>query len=595
MSGGASKRIFVVSLLLGLAFTGFSWRLIYLQVGRHEYYLAKAEEKHVARKPIHARRGMIQDVNGEVLAQDEPMKVVVADGSLLENHEAVAEVLSSELAMDRGSVLAKLKTRRVSKEKGVEADPSRYIVIHRKVPEDVAGRIEARLSQGRLRGVRFEPDSDRVYPNGQLLCHVVGYVNGEGKGVEGIERNFEMFLKGQDGFRFIERDRRGAELMMFRRQERPAHNGANVRLTVDLGFQQIVERELEEACKYYKPKMAVAVFMRPQTGEVLAMANRPGFDPGDIEKSPMDARRNRAITDMVEPGSTFKIVTTAAALQQKLVNIDTTIFCENGHFLYAGTMLKDHHNYGDLSVGDILVKSSNIGVAKLGLQLGDHRLYEYIRRFGFGERTGINLPGEIAATVHPPHRWTKISVTHVPMGHEVTATPLQVVAAMAAVANGGKLMMPQIVREVTDSEGNVVRGFEPTEVRQAITPQVSATVRGALVDVVKRGTAKAAAVKGFTVAGKTGTAQKLGANGTYEHKYVVSFVGFMPAEDPQFVGLVMIDDAQGIPSNTNTGGGVCAPIFSKIADKAARYLNLTPSSESSGSGPSMAHSEPIRK
>ncbi len=283
---------------------------------------------------------------------------------------------------------------------------------------------------------------------------------------------------------------------------------------------------------------------------------------------------------MVEPGSTFKIVTTAGALAQKLVTPETGIYCENGRFKYGGKTLHDHHPYGELSVKDILVKSSNIGVAKLGIQLGDQKLYEYVRRFGFGERTGVLMPGEIGGVVHPPHRWSKISITHVPMGHEVGATPLQITTAMCAIANGGRLMMPQIIHDVTDPEGNVVQAFPPVEVRRVIPEKTSAQLRSALAEVVsKRGTAQLAHVPGFKVAGKTGTAQKIGANGTYEHgKYVVSFLGFMPAENPEFVCLVMMDDATA-KNELNYGGTLAAPIFARIAEKAARHLDLEPTEE----------------
>jgi cell division protein FtsI/penicillin-binding protein 2 len=575
----ASKvRVIAVCFFLVTLFTGFSWRLIHLQVAEHSNYLAKAIEKHVVCVPIYAKRGAIQDVHGEPLAQNEPMKVVVADGSLISNHEAVARLLAPALSLPEPALLQKLRATREIKGEPQRV-PLRYIVLKKKVPESVVAQISRDLAAQRLKGVRFEPDTERFYPNGEMLSHVLGYVNSEGLGMDGVERTFNAYLSGRDGFRYIERDRTGRELVPYRGHERAPLDGQNVRLTIDMGLQQIVEGELNAAVKQLKPKMAIAILMRPQTGELLALANWPSYDPNRIEDSPEASRRNRAITDMVEPGSTFKIVTTAAALQQKLVSPSTMIFCESGHFNYGGQILHDHHPYAELSVEDILVKSSNIGVAKLGLQLGDQNLYEYVRRFGFGERTGLNLPGEIAGLVHPPHRWSKVSITHVPMGHEVGATPLQLVAAMSVVANGGRLMMPQIVREVADNQGNVTQGFTPVEVRRVVGREVTESIREALVQVVsKRGTAALAKVAGYKVAGKTGTAQKIGASGKYEHKYVVSFVGYMPAENPEFVGLVMVDEAQTGP-NQNYGGLVAAPIFSRIGERAARYLNLTPAPE----------------
>ncbi len=578
MNRGAKGRALVACLALTGCFTLFSWRLVHLQVTMKDEYTAKAAGKHVNKEPIYARRGSIQDIHGELLAQNEPIKTVIADGSLIENPAALAHLLAGPLEMSEAALIEKLSTQRESKEDNKKV-PARYIVLKKKVPELAASEIVRQMSAQKLRGIHFEPDSERVYPNGQMLCHVVGYVNSDNSGVEGVERNLEQYLRGHDGFRYTERDRTGRELVPYRGQERQARDGYNVQLTIDLGLQQIVETELDAAMAQFKPKMVTCILMRPKTGEILAMANRPAFNPNEIEKSSMDDRRNRAITDMVEPGSTFKIVTTASALSLKLVNRDSMIFCENGAYMYGGSLLRDHRGYGELSVQDVLVHSSNIGVAKLGLQMGEQRLYESVRKFGFGERTGINLPGEIPGVVHPPHHWSKISITHVPMGQEVGATPLQVVTAMAAIANGGTLMMPQIIHSITDAQGNVVQAFEKAEVRRVATPDAVDTVREALVQVVsKKGTANLAHVSGYQVAGKTGTAQKAGPHG-YEHgKYVVSFVGFMPAEAPEFVALVMLDEAQ-TKSDLNYGGLVAAPIFSRIGEKAARYLNLTPTPE----------------
>jgi cell division protein FtsI (penicillin-binding protein 3)/stage V sporulation protein D (sporulation-specific penicillin-binding protein) len=389
--------------------------------------------------------------------------------------------------------------------------------------------------------------------------------------------SMNSYLAGHNGYRYIERDSTGKEMVPYRGQEMPPRDGCNVRITIDSEIQMIVETELEEAVKQYKPKMAVSILMRPQTGEILAMANRPNYNLNRQDDVTDEARVNCAVMTMVEPGSTFKIVTTAAALAQKLVNSETTINCEGGHFTYGGSTLHDHRPYGDLTIHDILVKSSNIGAAKLGIQLGDQKLYEYVRRFGFGERTGVALPWEIGGMVHPPHKWSKISITHVPMGQEVGVTPLQVVTAMSVIANGGKLMTPQIIHDITDSAGNTVATYPPTEIRRVIPEETAKLIRAALTDVVsKKGTAQLAHVDGFKVAGKTGTAQKAGPHGGYEHgKYVVSFVGFMPADKPELVAIVMLDDPKE-KSDRLYGGMIAAPIFAKIATRVARYMNLEP-------------------
>jgi len=321
--------------------------------------------------------------------------------------------------------------------------------------------------------------------------------------------------------------------------------------------------------------------MRPQTGEILAMANRPHFDLNLRSQAEPEQMKNRAIIDMMEPGSTFKIVTAAAALNEKKVRPDSMIFCENGVWNFGGAALHDHRPFADLSVKDILVKSSNIGAAKLALSVGDQKFYEYIRRFGFGERTGIELPGEISGRIRSPQFWSKISITRIPMGHEIGVTPLQMTVAMAAIANGGKLITPRIVKSIATDDGKTISALSPVVLRQVISPQTARQIGDALRGVVSdRGTAAAAAIPGFTIAGKTGTAQKVDPKGGYEQgKYVVSFSGYVPADHPEFVGLVVLEEAHTSKPELNYGGLVAGPIFARIGEKAARYLDLQPREE----------------
>jgi len=579
MIRSAKVRALVACCALSVCFTAFSFRLVYLQVARHAEFSALAQEKHVNKQPIYARRGLIQDINYEALAVNDPVCTVVADGSLISNPSAVASVLAEPLQMSESSLREKLSS--------AAANTRRYVIIKKQVPKAAADEIEKRLGVRSLRGVFYEQDAARIYPNGSMLCHVIGFMNAEHVGIDGIERQMDDYLRGHDGFRFIEHDRTGREIVMYRGQERAPRDGCNVRLSIDLNLQNIVETELDTACAQFKPKKAIAILMRPQTGEILALANRPNFDLNDIRAKPASfvqehaaSMKNCAVMDIMEPGSTFKIVTASAALNERLVHPDSYIFCENGHFNYGGRVLHDHHGYADLSIEEILIKSSNIGAAKLGLQLGEQRLYEYIRRFGFGERTGVQLPGEIGGLLYPPHRWSKLSITRIPMGQEVAVTPLQTVVAMSAIANGGHLMMPQIVHEITDDAGNTLTSFPPVEVREVIRPEIAREVTNALKGVVSpKGTAALAHVSGFAVAGKTGTAQKIDPHGGYQSgKYIVSFCGFLPADNPAFVGFVMLDDAITKPDQ-NYGGLVAAPVFSRIGEKAARYLNLQPEPE----------------
>jgi len=558
-------RIFLATAAGTLLFTGYSAWLVELQIVRHEEYSQHAAAKNSIRQEIPARRGLILDRHGEPLAANIPIRTVVADGSHISNPQALAKLASPILDIPEQELAATLATDR------------KYLVVRKELPEQKALDLKKKMARANLRGLYFEHDAERIYPNGSMLSHTLGFVDHTNTGVQGIEKTMNDYLDGRPGFRHIERDRTGRELVIYRGQERQPLDGYDIRLTIDMGLQAIVEEELENSYDELQPRSIVCILADPKTGAILAMATNPCFDPAKIAEAEPEQMKNRAIIDMYEPGSTFKIVAMAAALEEEEVTPETQIFCENGRFHYGGKILRDHHGYGNLSVHNVMVKSSNIGSAKLAMKTGSTKYYEYIRRFGFGERTGIELPGEIPGLVHPPHRWSKLSITRLPMGHEIAVTPLQITMAMAAIANGGTLMLPQIIHEVRDSHGNVISDFQPSSVRRVISPETAKAVTNALSEVVSPGgTAPLAGVTGFSVAGKTGTAQRVDPNGGYTPgKYVVSFIGFMPAEDPAFVGLVVVDDAT-VTNGLNYGGLVAGPIFSRIAEKVARHLDLVP-------------------
>src|SRR5882724_7279767 len=560
-----NRCVLVCAAFIGL-FSIFSFRLIYLQAIKHDEYAGLAAEKHVYKQIIYAERGTILDTNDEVLAHNVPVETVIADATHLNNREATLDLLSKELGIPSGQLAEKLNGGR------------RYIVIKREMSERAANTLREKLRASNLRGIYFEHDATRIYPNGSMLCHVIGFTDFDHRGIQGVEASMEEYLHGQDGFRFIEHNRAGQEIVPYRGQERPQRDGYQVHLTIDLSLQNIVENEIDAAMKEFSPQKATIILMRPQTGEILAMANRPDFDLNLRAEAKPEEMKNRAIIDMMEPGSTFKIVAAAAALNERKLRPDSTIFCENGLWTFGGAALHDDRAFSYLSVRDVLVKSSNIGAAKLALSVGEQRFYEYIRRFGFGERTGIELPGEINGLIRPPQAWSKISITRIPMGHEVGVTPLQMTVAMAVIANGGKLVTPRIIKSINTPEGKTISSLSPVVQRQVISGETAREIGDALRGVVSdRGTAAAAAVPGFTIAGKTGTAQKVDPKGGYEHgKYVVSFAGYLPADHPEFVGLVMLDDAKTSKPELNYGGMVAGPIFSRIAEKAARYLDLEP-------------------
>ena len=569
MKWNSRIRCALVCLGFAVLFSLFSFRLVYLQMIKHEVYAGLAAEKHVYKQTIYAERGAILDANNEVLAHNTPVETVVADATHLNNRQALIPILRDALQIPASELSEKLEGDR------------RYIILKRAVPEAIAVALKDKLRAQNLRGIYFERDSTRIYPNGAMLCHVIGFTDFDHHGIQGVEASMDEYLRGENGYRYIEHNRAGQEMVLYRGQERTPRNGYQVRLSIDLNLQNIVENEIDLAMQQYHPQKATVILMRPQTGEILAMANRPNFDLNLRADAKPEQMKNRAIIDMMEPGSTFKIVVAAAALNEHKVRPDSMIFCENGIWNYGGRPLHDHKPYGDLSVQDVLVKSSNIGAAKLALSVGDQKFYEYIRRFGFGERTGVELPGEISGVIRPPQSWSKISITRIPMGHEVGVTPLQMISAMSTIANGGKLVTPRVVKSITTEDGKTQSAPNPLVLRQVIAPETAAQIGTALRGVVSdRGTASAAAVPGFSIAGKTGTAQKVSPKGGYEQgKYIVSFTGYLPSDHPEFVGLVVLDDAHTSTPELNYGGLVAGPIFARIAEKAARYLDLEPHEE----------------
>ena len=558
---GIGRRIGIVCGVLVTGFTLFAWRLIDLQVAKHDYFSAIAAEKHSIKKPIHARRGRILDRNGEELAVNIPVRTVTADGTHIRDAAALASVAARFLEMPEKELAAKLATQRP------------YVVIRKQVPEERAQEMIRAMEKAGLHGLDLEEDAVRSYPNGEMLCHVLGYVDHSGRGIDGIEKTLDAELTGHDGFRLIEHDRKGREIVVYRGQEQSPEHGSDIRLTIDMGLQAIVEKEVDEAWKTYHPAGATAIFADPSTGEILAMACRPNFDPNRFNEAKPDQLRDRAVSDMYEPGSTFKIVVASAALNEGIVNEKTRIYCENGLFSYGGKTIKDHHKAGDMSIEEILMFSSNIGSAKIALRMQHDSYYEYVRRFGFGEKTGIPLPGEISGLVNPTHRWDMLTKTRMAFGQSVTVTPVQMLMGMSVIANGGKLMKPRLV--LSKGEGSAVQQSEP--VREVVAGKTAAFVSNALERVVSaEGTAPQAKVDGYTVAGKTGTAQKISPHGGYlEGRFIVSFAGYLPARKPRLMGLVIVDDSK-IGAAANYGGLVAAPVFSRIAGKAARYLDLEP-------------------
>ncbi len=590
------RKLYLLMFLLSAALAVLGGRLVDLQVVRHDELRALAQTntvRTIARQPM---RGQILDIRGNPLATSLPAKTVCANPFLLGNRrEAVARALAPLLQTDESSLAARLAPR-LTEAKG-RTNISQYVVLKNKVPMETWEKIKqtmARLSFGldetklkaderafnrnaRSKGIFAEDDQIRVYPSQRLAAHVLGFVSSgeEQTGLSGIELAFNTDLSGIAGWRKTEMDKHQRELVAYRDQDVEPRDGLNVVLTLDAGLQNIVESELAAAVEKHSPISASCVMVRPRTGEILAMATLPNFDPNQPGHSPMEALRNRVISDTAEPGSTFKIVVVTAGLNEHAVSFNEVFDCEHGHFAYAGRILHDHESHGLLTVENIITKSSNIGAAKIGIRLGEDKLFEYIQKFGFGRRTDIPLPGEVGGTVHPLKEWSKLSIARIPMGQGVTVTPLQMVMAMSAIANKGLLMRPMLVDRLEDPTGKLVVKYEPQPVRQVASAGTIQEMVTALKTVVTReGTAVQGSLEHYTVAGKTGTAEKV-EHGVYVDKFFSSFIGFFPADNPELCISVVMDE----PRESHYGGMVAAPVFHAIAERAANYLNLKPDIE----------------
>lgn len=488
---------------------------------------------------------------------------------------------------------------------------NRHVVLAHKVPLEQWGQITAAMSkltfagvdekklprkekafyrELRAKAINTDPVDDqiRIYPNQSLAAHVLGFIgpvtrtnaaNGvirtESAGLDGLERQLDAKLNGVRGWREMEVGGKGAELVMNRQQEVEAQDGLNAVLTIDAAMQHILETEIAEIMVKFNPVSASGIVLRPSTGEILAMGSRPTYDPNQPGKSPISALKNRMTVDSYEPGSTFKIVSIGAALNEGLTTLGERIDCERGTWFYKGKPLRDHDPLGVLTVEDVMMKSSNIGSAKIGLRLGDQGLFNYLTAFGFGERTGVPLPGEARGQLIPLKKWDGITGSRVSIGHSAAATPLQMAMAMAAIANGGKLMRPLLVDRLEDADGKVVMKHHPQIIRQVFKPEISKQVVETLKRVVSTdGTAEKARLGYYTAAGKTGTAQKL-ENGQYSHsKYFSSFIGFFPADKPELLIYVCVDEPE--KAKGYYGGQVAGQAFKNIALRSANYLNIRP-------------------
>ena len=531
-------------------------RVAYLQLFRHSDYMARASRQQRRVIEITPKRGAIYDRNMHPLAMSVPVQSAFAVPSEMKDAAMAARLLSGVLAIPQDLLRQKLE------------GGGTFVWIQRKLPPEKAEAVKSL----NLKGVYFQEENQRYYPKRDLAAHVVGFVDVDEKGLGGIEHEYDTVIRGKGEKIVVMAD---AKQRWFDGGEAQRDRGASVVLTLDERVQYIAERELAAAIEKTHGAAGTVIVQDPNTGALLALANWPKFNPNAATDAPPEARMNRAISAIYEPGSTFKLITLAAAFDQNLTRPGEVFDCENGSLVVGGRRIHDHKAYGMLTVADILANSSDVGAMKIALRLGAPKFYDYIRGFGFGTPTGVDLPGESRGLVERLEHWVPSSIGAISMGQEVGVTPLQMVTAVSSVANGGLLYKPHTVQQITRGEQILPLDgpSAPAEPRRAIRPETAATLRHLMEGVILRGTGKAARLDGWTAGGKTGTAQKIDpATGRYSRTNVIaSFTGFAPINNPAVTILVSLDSPQGWPHG---GGDVAAPVFKRIAEQVLPYLEV---------------------
>ncbi len=528
-------------------------RLVYLQIFSYGEFEQRAQHQQQRTIEVAARRGVIYDRTGRELAMSVAVDSAFAVPTEIPDLAATISLISRITRADPRELLAKCKAGRT------------FCWVSRKADVETAGRIRSL----NLRGIYFQKESKRFYPKRELAAQVIGYVGTDDEGLSGIEREYDDRLGGKPGRMLISVD---ARRKWFGSVEKQPDPGENVVLTLDEKIQYIAERELEAVIAQTHAESGTVIVENPRTGEILALANRPTFNPNLSREITPPKLKDHAVSDVYEPGSTFKLVTISAALQEKLTRPDEMFDCQMGSIVINGRRIHDWKRFGTLSVADILVHSSDVGAIKIALRLGDERLYKYIRGYGFGQQTGIELPGETRGLAKPLERWSKVSIGAISMGQEIGVSPLQLAAMTSTIANDGVWVAPRIVAATTRPQSTPQTiAFHPEEQRRVLSPMTAAQMKQMMESVVLRGTGKKAILEGYSSAGKTGTAQKVDpATGTYSRtKYIASFTGFAPVNNPTITVAVIIDS----PVGPHHGGEVGGPVFQRIAQQVLEYLH----------------------
>ncbi|QDR80379.1 stage V sporulation protein D [Sporomusa termitida] len=551
------KRVACLFLIISVIMMGLIGRLLYLQFYKSAWLSENAVDQRIREIPVEAKRGIIFDRHGRELAVSVSTESVYAIPAEIRNQDETAARLAAILALDENNLRNKLKKRQA------------FTWIKRKIDPETARQVQML----NLPGIGLTQEGQRYYPHDNLAAHVLGFNGIDSQGLDGVEMTFDSYLKGRSGSIVIEYDARGQEIPQASHRFVPPTEGNNVYLTIDLIIQQIIERELDRVMKETQAKAATIIAIDPRDGGILALANRPDYNPNKFSEVSPKLWRNIAVSNVYEPGSTFKIITTSAVMSEHIVKADER-FYDPGEVEVQGRHIHcwKHGGHGSQTFAEVVQNSCNVGFVNVGLRLGRDPFYRYIDAFGFGHVTNIDLPGEAKGIMIDRAKATPINIATMSIGQSIAVSPVQLVTAAAAVANDGQLLRPQIVREVKDKSGQIVRGYQPDVIRQVLDPTTTKQVKEILESVVTQGSGRNAYIEGYKIAGKTGTAQKVGAGGYLPDKYVASFVGFAPADNPQVAMLVIIDEPVGL----YYGGQIAAPVFGAVMKDVLQYLKVTP-------------------
>ncbi len=549
-----TRRLYIFGALLVLWILVICFRLFRLQVVKHGDFVLRAKHQQERTIPVEPRRGNIYDRNGYALAMSVDVDSVFAVPTEVHDPQTTATLLARVLNLDPQTIVTRIE------------NGHNFVYIKRKIDQDTANRVR----ELNLQGIYFNKEPKRFYPKRELAAQVLGYVGMDDEGLGGLEREFNDDLRGIPGQDLISID---ARRKWFSRVERPPDPGQNLVLTIDQTIQYIAEKELEQGMEDTHSIAGTVVVENPRTGEILALANRPTFNPNVFNSVPLEALKNRAVSDIYEPGSVFKIVTYSAAINEGVVTPEDHVDCQHGSIDVFGMKIHDHESLGVVTIAEALAHSSDVAAIKTGMKLGEQRLYQYIKNYGFGQQTGIELPGETRGLAKPVNRWSKVSIGAISMGQEIGVTPLQAISLVSTIANDGVYTPPRIVAgELPPDSKALPVVFRAAQQHRVVKPLTAVQMKKMMEGVVLDGTARRAVLEGYTVAGKTGTAQKVDpqTHAYSKTKYVASFVGFSPVNNPAITIAVILDSPVGL----HQGGQVCAPVLKRIAQQVLEYLHV---------------------